>query len=97
MTGYSHPHLTTSGEVQIREEILKTENLIGGANKGIIIFRPPYGEHNSSVDQVAQELGYSLFRQCDLQEGALDMARSGFHKLPYPARKNVRRLLGKEH
>jgi len=57
---YSHPHLTELNEDQIREEILKTENLIGGANKGIKIFRPPFGEHNSLVDQVAQELGYSL-------------------------------------
>ena len=32
-----------------------------------------------------------------LDELKNDMARSGFHKLPYPARKNVRRLLGKEH
>lgn len=57
---YSHPHLTELNEDQIREEILKTEELIGGVNKGIKIFRPPYGEHNSLVDQVARKLGYSL-------------------------------------
>ena len=57
---YSHPHLTELTGGQIREEILKTENLIGGANKDIKIFRPPYGAHNFLVDQVAQELGYRL-------------------------------------
>lgn len=57
---YSHPHLTELSKDQIREEIIKTEKLIGDTNKGIKIFRPPYGEHNSLVDRVARELGYSL-------------------------------------
>jgi peptidoglycan-N-acetylglucosamine deacetylase len=57
---YSHPHLTELSEAQIREEISRTEMLIGDASKGVKLFRPPYGEHNSLVDQVAHELGYSL-------------------------------------
>jgi len=57
---YSHPHLTELSELQIREEILRTETLIGDASKGVKLFRPPHGEHNSLVDQVAQRLGYSL-------------------------------------
>ena len=57
---YSHPHLTQLTEHQIRYEILKTEQLIGDVDKGIKILRPPYGAHNSLVDQVARELGYRL-------------------------------------
>jgi len=57
---YSHPRLTELTENQIRQEILKTEQLIGDVNKGVKILRPPYGAHNSLVDQVAQELGYRL-------------------------------------
>jgi peptidoglycan-N-acetylglucosamine deacetylase len=57
---YSHPNLTELAEDQIREEILKTEQLIGDVSGGVKILRPPYGAHNSLVDQVAKELGYSL-------------------------------------
>jgi len=63
---YSHPHLTELNEFQIREEILRTEKLIGDASKGVRLFRPPHGEHNSLVDRVAQELGYrSVFWNVD--------------------------------
>jgi peptidoglycan-N-acetylglucosamine deacetylase len=58
---YSHRHLTTLKADQIREEILTTEKLIGTANNGLKLLRPPYGAHNSLVQQVAQDLGYNLF------------------------------------
>jgi peptidoglycan/xylan/chitin deacetylase (PgdA/CDA1 family) len=57
---YSHPHLTELGAERIRECILKTEKLIGDADRGIKVFRPPFGDHNSLVDQIVQELGYRL-------------------------------------
>lgn len=57
---YSHLHLTELGAEQIREEILKTEELIRGADRGIKIFRPPFGDHNALVDQIVEELGYTL-------------------------------------
>jgi peptidoglycan/xylan/chitin deacetylase (PgdA/CDA1 family) len=57
---YSHPHLTDLTESQIRTEISKTERLIGDADRGVKIFRPPYGEHDPLVDRVAKELGYRL-------------------------------------
>lgn len=57
---YSHPYLTRLGEAQIREEILKTEKLIGDSDRGIKVFRPPFGDHNSLVDQIVRELGYQL-------------------------------------
>jgi peptidoglycan-N-acetylglucosamine deacetylase len=57
---YSHPHLTELTGDQIREEIVRTEKLIGNADRGVKLLRPPFGHHNSLVDQVAQELGYHL-------------------------------------
>jgi peptidoglycan/xylan/chitin deacetylase (PgdA/CDA1 family) len=57
---YSHPHLTELTADQIREEILRTEELIGDVGKGVKILRPPYGAHNSLVHRVAQQLGYRL-------------------------------------
>jgi peptidoglycan/xylan/chitin deacetylase (PgdA/CDA1 family) len=57
---YSHPRLTDLSEDQIREEILRTDELIGDVDKGVKILRPPYGALNPLVSQVAQELGYKL-------------------------------------
>ena len=57
---FSHPHLTELNEDQIREQILSTERLIGGADNGLKIFRPPYNDHNPMVDKVVQSLGYRM-------------------------------------
>jgi peptidoglycan/xylan/chitin deacetylase (PgdA/CDA1 family) len=57
---YSHPDLTTLTEQRIREEITRTEFLIGDAIGACKLFRPPYGAHNCLVDKVAKELGYSI-------------------------------------
>jgi peptidoglycan-N-acetylglucosamine deacetylase len=57
---YSHRHLTELTEQEIRNEILKTETLIGNADGGIKVFRPPFGDHDSRVDQIVEELGYRL-------------------------------------
>jgi peptidoglycan/xylan/chitin deacetylase (PgdA/CDA1 family) len=63
---YSHPYLTELKEDGIREEILKTEKLIGDLDGGVKILRPPYGAHNDLVDKVARDLGYSqLFWNVD--------------------------------
>lgn len=57
---YSHLHLTELSEKEIRKEISKTEKLIGDTDRGIKVFRPPFGDHNSLVDQIVGELGYRL-------------------------------------
>jgi len=57
---YSHPDLTKLPVEKVRDEISHTDQLIGSANKGLKILRPPYGAHNSTVDQVAHDLGYKL-------------------------------------
>lgn len=57
---YSHPNLTKLAEPQIREEIEKTQELIGDASRGLKLLRPPYGAHNDRVDKVARELAFRL-------------------------------------
>jgi peptidoglycan/xylan/chitin deacetylase (PgdA/CDA1 family)/glycosyltransferase involved in cell wall biosynthesis len=57
---FSHPHLTELNEDQIREQILSTEGLIGALDNGVKLFRPPYNDHNSLVDQVVESLGYRM-------------------------------------
>jgi len=57
---YSHTQLTELSEDKIRQEISKTEELIGDANRGVKILRPPYGQHNALVDRVVEELGYRM-------------------------------------
>jgi len=57
---YTHPNLAKLTEEQIREEINKTAALIGNADSGIKLLRPPYGAHNQVVDKVAHDLGYRI-------------------------------------
>lgn len=57
---FNHPDLARLNEQSIRDQIKKTEDIIGlylGDDK---ILRPPYGSHNSTVDRVCRELGYRL-------------------------------------
>jgi peptidoglycan/xylan/chitin deacetylase (PgdA/CDA1 family) len=57
---YSHARLTQLGAAQIEQEIKKTETLIGSLDKGIKLFRPPFGFHNAVVDRTVEALGYKL-------------------------------------
>jgi peptidoglycan/xylan/chitin deacetylase (PgdA/CDA1 family) len=57
---YSHPDLTKLNESQVRDEIEKTQKLIGQWGPGDRFLRPPYGAHNQLVDKVARDLGYRL-------------------------------------
>jgi peptidoglycan-N-acetylglucosamine deacetylase len=55
---YSHVDLTQLSAQEIRQEIERTQLLIGSLDCGIKIFRPPFGFRNALVDQVATDLGY---------------------------------------
>jgi peptidoglycan/xylan/chitin deacetylase (PgdA/CDA1 family) len=57
---YSHANLTLLTRQKIKDELRKTEALIGPYVKGKKLFRPPYGAHNALVDEVVAELGYRL-------------------------------------
>ena len=55
---YSHPRLSELPAATVRDEILRTEELIApylGAQK---LFRPPYGARNATVDAITAGLGY---------------------------------------
>jgi polysaccharide deacetylase family sporulation protein PdaB len=58
---YSHPYFTDLSSAQIKKELSKTETVIkditGQSTKPL--FRPPYGDYNSSVLQVVGDAGYS--------------------------------------
>ena len=57
---YSHANLTKLNDAQIRDEIEKTQALIGQWAGDEKLLRPPYGAHNELVDRVARDLGYRL-------------------------------------
>jgi len=56
---YTHPHMANLNASQIREELEKTHALIKQlTNQDSFLFRPPFGEYNDRVIEVAAELGY---------------------------------------
>jgi peptidoglycan-N-acetylglucosamine deacetylase len=55
---FTHPDLRTLGRNAIRDEIARTEDVLGpylGQDK---LFRPPHGARNADVDAVVAALGY---------------------------------------
>ncbi|UPZ31541.1 polysaccharide deacetylase family protein [Streptomyces sp. LRE541] len=55
---YTHPHLTQLGQSQIDSEISRTQQAIAAAGGGTPkLFRPPYGETNSTVRAVEAKYG----------------------------------------
>ncbi|GGU04199.1 polysaccharide deacetylase family protein [Streptomyces coeruleorubidus] len=55
---YTHPHLTRLNQAQIDSEITRTQQAIANAGGGTPkLFRPPYGETNTTVKSVAARHG----------------------------------------
>lgn len=55
---YTHPHLTQLSQSQVDSEISRTQQAIANAGGGTPrLFRPPYGETNSTVQSVAARYG----------------------------------------
>ena len=55
---YTHPHLTQKSQSQIDSEISRTQQAIANAGGGTPkLFRPPYGETNSTVQSVEAKYG----------------------------------------
>jgi peptidoglycan/xylan/chitin deacetylase (PgdA/CDA1 family) len=55
---YTHPHLTQQSATQIESEISRTQQAIANAGGGTPrLFRPPYGETNSTVQSIAARYG----------------------------------------
>lgn len=57
---YSHPVLTKISAEKVRDEIKRTEDLIAEFLTDHKLFRPPYGAHNATVDNVVREMGYHM-------------------------------------
>jgi peptidoglycan-N-acetylglucosamine deacetylase len=55
---YSHTDLTSLTENEVRDEIKRTEAMIGRLPNAEKVFRPPYGASSRTVDRVARELDY---------------------------------------
>ena len=56
---YSHKNLRTLSESEIRNEIVKTEELIRDFLTVPKLLRPPFGSTNQTVNKIIQELGYT--------------------------------------
>lgn len=59
--GYTHPHMNSLSRTQMQSEVQQTQQAITAA--GVTeptLFRPPYGEHNATLDSVTAELGLRL-------------------------------------
>ncbi|CAM5646745.1 polysaccharide deacetylase family protein [Streptomyces atroolivaceus] len=55
---YTHPHLTQQSEAQVDSELSRTQQAIAAGGGGTPkLFRPPYGETNSTVRSVASKYG----------------------------------------
>jgi peptidoglycan-N-acetylglucosamine deacetylase len=59
---YSHPYLTSLTESEVRDEIKRTEALVGHLPNAEKVFRPPYGASSRTVDSVVRELDYRKVR-----------------------------------
>ncbi|CAE6523299.1 unnamed protein product [Rhizoctonia solani] len=58
---WSHPHLSTLSADQIKTEFNKINTAIEGTTGAFPAFiRPPYGEYNQAVQQVAGSLGQTI-------------------------------------
>ncbi|MEU8262443.1 polysaccharide deacetylase family protein [Micromonospora sp. NPDC048999] len=55
---YTHPHLTQQSQAQIDSELSRTQQAIANAGGGTPkLFRPPYGETNSTLKSVEAKYG----------------------------------------
>ncbi|MGV9696846.1 polysaccharide deacetylase family protein [Streptomyces sp. NPDC003470] len=55
---YTHPHMTQLGQAQMESEISRTQQAIAAAGGGTPkLFRPPYGETNSTLRSVEARYG----------------------------------------
>jgi peptidoglycan-N-acetylglucosamine deacetylase len=55
---YGHPQLTNLTAAKVRQEITRTQTILGSALQSPKLFRPPYGAHNATVDSVVAALNY---------------------------------------
>ncbi|MEV0895855.1 endo-1,4-beta-xylanase [Actinoplanes sp. NPDC049802] len=55
---YTHPHMLTLSQAQMTSELSRTQSAIQSAGGGTpVLFRPPYGETNATLESAASALG----------------------------------------
>ncbi|MGA2882205.1 MAG: PqqD family peptide modification chaperone [Bryobacteraceae bacterium] len=57
--GYSQQNLTHLKDDEIRSSFRRTEVLIGDLDRGVKLWRPPFGERDARVEHVLASLGYT--------------------------------------
>jgi len=55
---FTHANLKTLSEEKVRDELRRTQELIGECAHECKFFRPPYGATNAAVNRILQEEGY---------------------------------------
>jgi peptidoglycan-N-acetylglucosamine deacetylase len=58
---WSHPHLVRLSPAAVSDQISRNANFLVNTygTSGVPYFRPPWGEHNATVDRIAADLGYT--------------------------------------
>ncbi|HHV71809.1 MAG TPA: polysaccharide deacetylase family protein [Clostridia bacterium] len=60
---FTHPHLNSLSEQQIKEEVTKTHNLIYQlTGQSPTLFRPPFGEYSNKVITTIESLNYKVIQ-----------------------------------
>lgn len=57
--GYSHVSFPSLSDEEVRTSIQRTKGLIGCLDRGIKLWRPPFGDRDARVEGVVAELGYT--------------------------------------
>ena len=57
---FTHPDLTKLTAEKIRDQLKRTDDLIAEFMTDHKLFRPPYGAHNPTVDNIVREMGYHM-------------------------------------
>lgn len=80
--GYSHAHMSQIPEAKIEEEILRCSEVIEKtAGTKVTLFRPPYGEYNSTTVKAARRLQHQVIQwDVDSLDWKKDMAESDIYK-----------------
>lgn len=55
---YSHPHLPRLNRAGIEREIMRADEVLAPFQHGVKLFRPPHGDRDTVVDEVAKAAGY---------------------------------------
>ncbi len=88
---YDHPYLTKITDEQIKDELAKADGIISQQTDATTkpYFRPPYGDRNQHVLEIASELGYqSVYWTTDALDWMPDKTRDQVKTQIYSHLKN---------